>query len=95
MTENNSAAEELTVQVGIKRWVIASEDSLWALYKELRTDGWFGGILCFENVDELKMQMTKAGQQLLVDVGMVVVSVNGLLSSLTTADYIARYGAID
>lgn len=94
MSDNNSGAEELTVSVGIKRWVIADDDALWAFYKELRLAGWFGGILSMENIPGEHLQLTKAGQQLLVEVGNVVVKINDVLSSLTTADYTARYGAI-
>lgn len=90
----DSSAEDVTVTVGIKRWVIADEDKLWVLYKELQAAGWFGGIMCFANADGDKMQMTKDGQQILVEVGNIVVSVNDVLSSLSQGDYVIRYGAL-
>ncbi|TDO18123.1 hypothetical protein EV580_1305 [Mycobacterium sp. BK086] len=90
----DSSAEDVTVTVGIKRWVISDEDKMWALYKELKAAGWFGGVMCFENADGDKMQMTKGSQQLLVEVGNIVVSVNGVLASLSQADYETRYGPL-
>lgn len=90
----DSSAEEFTVEVGIRRWVISDESKMWALYRELRSRGWYGGIMSFENVDGEKMQMTKDGQQLLVELGNVVVEVNELISSLSADDYAARYGGV-
>jgi hypothetical protein len=90
----DSSGEDVTVTLGIKRWVISDEDKLWVLRKELKAAGWFGGITNFENIDGDKMQMTKGAQQLLVEVGNIVVSVNDVLSSLTEDDYVTRYGAL-
>jgi hypothetical protein len=89
MTENNSAAEEVTVKVNIKRWVISD-----ALRQELKADGWFGAIINFENSVTDQMQMSKDGKQLSATVGDVVVSVNDVLSSITSDDYVSRYGAL-
>lgn len=94
MSETNSAAEEVTVQVNIKRWVITDEDKLSALRKELKAAGWFGAVLNFENSVVDQMQMHKAGQQLSATVGDVVISVNDVLSSITADDYVNRYGPL-